>query len=245
MQALKRKYTELQTRSSALEDIYNLLRNKPSDDDANKILEAIQSGLEPHELLAHLRASQESEPAYHVTQASSSSTRPDSTPTNNESTAAQGLLEPSKFMKALEDGIEAFFGCTSCIFHIYEREEADEFLTIVRECINSIDKAWPDLIFRDSVSIRQKSSLCSVCIMAAVGLQYTKHPIPALGFMPSSESGAFHYVKIFYEMTKHLLEASIENHILEAMKVCAALCVFNIASHVTVALANAGGWAVF
>jgi hypothetical protein len=84
------------------------------------------------------------------------------------------------------------------------------------------------------------ASVCSTCIMAAVGLQYTKDPIPALDFEPTSENGMYQYVAIFYEATKHLMDTTIENNVLNAIKVCAVMCVFNIILHSTVALANAG-----
>jgi hypothetical protein len=76
--------------------------------------------------------------------------------------------------------------------------------------------------------------------MAAIGLQYTRDPIPALGFEPSAENGTYQYVTIFYEFAKHLLETVIESNILEAIKICAAMCIFNTIEHATIALAHAG-----
>jgi hypothetical protein len=52
------------------------------------------------------------------------------------------------------------------------------------------------------------------------------------------------YVTIFYEFTKHLMDVVIEDDAVEAMKVCAALCVFNSIGHATVALTYAGKWSV-
>ncbi|KAF3045946.1 hypothetical protein E8E12_008500 [Didymella heteroderae] len=75
--------------------------------------------------------------------------------------------------------------------------------------------------------------------MAAVGLQYTKNPIPALGFQSSGEDGSYEFVSVFYESARHLLESVIEVNVLEAMKVCAALCIFNTIGHATIAMAYA------
>ena len=154
--------------------------------------------------------------------------------------AIQNSLKYSNIIAALESGVEAFFTCTGCIFHIYDQPEAQEMLVVVRECLRDAGDMWPQLIFRGSAPTQLTTPLCSVCIMAAIGLQYTKDPIPAMGFQPSEENGTYQYVNIFYEITKHLVEAVIENNVLEAIKVCAAMCVFNTISHATVALANAG-----
>ena len=73
--------------------------------------------------------------------------------------------------------------------------------------------------------------------MAAIGLQYIKNPVPALGFESLGADGTYEYVSIFYESARHLLEAVIESNVMEAIKVCAALCVFNTISHATVVMA--------
>lgn len=154
--------------------------------------------------------------------------------------AFRELLEPSKVMAALEQGVDAFFDCTSCIFYIYDRAEAQQALLVARECIQNTGRRWPEIIFMGSVPANQKASVCSACIIAAVGLQYTRDPIPDMPFVSSKNSRTFQYVNIFYEMSKHLLEATIESNILAAIKVCAASCLFNTILHATVALANAG-----
>lgn len=75
--------------------------------------------------------------------------------------------------------------------------------------------------------------------MAAIGLQYTKDPIPALGFVSSASDGSYELVGLFYESARHLLESVIELDVLEAMRVCAALTMFNTIGHATVAMAYA------
>jgi hypothetical protein len=39
---------------------------------------------------------------------------------------AQDMLQPARVIAALERGVEAFFSYTGCIFHIYDRNEAQE-----------------------------------------------------------------------------------------------------------------------
>jgi hypothetical protein len=153
-------------------------------------------------------------------------------------------LQPSEVIAALDSGIDAFFSCTSCIFSIYDQDEAKMLLSTVRPHIRDAGENWPQLFLRDSPLIQLKASLCSVCIMAAVGLQYTANAIPAPRLDASAENGMHQYITIFYEFTKHLMEVVIEKDGIEAMKVCAALCVFNSIGHATVALAYAGTWSV-
>lgn len=157
---------------------------------------------------------------------------------------SQTMRQPSEVIAALESGVEAFFSCTGCIFHIYDQGEAQRLLSVVRSHIRDAGTDWPQLIFRDSALTQPKASLCSDCIMAAIGLQYTKGPILAMRFEPTEGNGMYRYISTFYECTKHVMEAVIENNVLEAMKICAALCVFNTIGHATVALAYAGTWSV-
>jgi hypothetical protein len=141
------------------------------------------------------------------------------------------VLQPSEVIVAMDSGIDAFFSCTGCVFHIYGQDEAHRLLSTIRPHI-----------LQDSWLVQLKVSLCSVCIMAAVGLQYTTDAIPGPRLDASAENGMHKYITIFYELTKYLMEIVIENDVIEAMKVCAALCVFNSIEHVTVALAYAGTW---
>lgn len=153
-------------------------------------------------------------------------------------------LQPSEVIAALNSGVEAFFSYAGCIFHMYDQDEAHRLLSVIRPHIRDADADWPQLFLRDSQLIQPKASLCSVCIMVSVGLQYTTNAIPSSRLDPSAESGMHEYITIFYEFTKHLLEVVIGNDSdsLEAMKVCAALCVFNSIGHATVALTYAGTW---
>ncbi|KAF3032832.1 hypothetical protein E8E11_000476 [Didymella keratinophila] len=140
---------------------------------------------------------------------------------------------------SLGRGAAAFFMCTGCIFHIYDQVEAEKMLDDVRPYLENAGKSWLELVFQGSIPTHLKPALCSLCIMAAVGLQYTKNPIPALGFQASGEDGSFELVSVFYESARQLLESVIEVNILEATKICAALCIFNTIGHATVAMAYA------
>jgi hypothetical protein len=160
------------------------------------------------------------------------------------SPVAHAILQPSEVIAALDNGVEAFFSCTVCIFHIYDQDEAQRLLSIIRPHIRDAGANWLQLFLRDSPLIQLKASLCSVCIMAAVGLQYTIDTISAPRLEPSAANGMCQYVTIFYEFTKHLMDVVIEDDAVEAMKVCAALCVFNSIGHATVALTYAGKWSV-
>lgn len=142
----------------------------------------------------------------------------------------------------MDSGIDAFFSCTGCVFHIYGQDEAHRLLSTIRPYIRDADAKWPQLFLRDSPLVQLKASLCSVCIMAAVGLQYTTNAIPGPRLDASAEGGMHEYITIFYELTKYLMEIVIENDVIEATKVCAALCVFNSIEHATVALAYTGTW---
>ena len=157
----------------------------------------------------------------------------------HQSPGSAGLTQLSRTVDSLEDGVRAFFTCTSCIFHIYDPDEAQQSLSTIRPHLENSGKSWLELVFQGSIPTNLKPTLCSLCIMAAVGLQYTKNPIPALGFESSRSDGAHEFVSIFYESARHLLETVIETNILEAMKVCAALCIFNTIGHATVAVAYA------
>jgi hypothetical protein len=152
------------------------------------------------------------------------------------------VLQPSEVIVALDNGIDAFFSCTGCVFHIYDQDEAHRLLSTIRPHIRDADADWSQLFLRDAPLIQLKASLCSVCIMAAVGLQYATNAIPVPRLDASAECGMHKYITIFYEFTKHLMEVVIENDGIEAMKVCAAVCVFNSIEHATVALAYAGTW---
>jgi hypothetical protein len=152
------------------------------------------------------------------------------------------VLQPSEAIMALDNGVDAFFSCTGCVFHIYDQDEAQRLLGIIRPHIRDAGAKWPRLFLRDSPLIGLTASLCSVCIMAAVGLQYTLNAVPAPCLELSTENGMREYITVFHEFTKHLMEVVIENDSIEAMKVCAALCVFNSIGHATVALAYAGTW---
>jgi hypothetical protein len=152
------------------------------------------------------------------------------------------VLQPSEVIVALVDGVDAFFSCTGCVFHIYDQHEAHRLLSTIWPHIRDADANWPQSFLRDSPLIQLKASLCSVCIMAAVGLQHTTNAAPAPHLDASVERGMGKYITIFYELTKHLMEVVIENDGIEGMKVCAAVCVFNSIEHATIALAYAGTW---
>ncbi|KAF3009435.1 hypothetical protein E8E13_000527 [Curvularia kusanoi] len=141
-----------------------------------------------------------------------------------------------RIVNSLGKGAEAFFTCTGCIFHIYDQTDAERYFKDLGPYIENTGKSWLELIFQDFVPSQLKPALCSLCIMAAVGLQYTKEPIPALGFAPSTEDGTFEFVSIFYESARHLLESVIEINMLEAMRACAAMTMFNTIGHATIAM---------
>lgn len=210
-------------------------------ENGTKALQMIQSGANPGQVMEALNPSHpprlQSEPSK-----ADSRTEPDLSSAgiySVRSFVAQAIFLPSNVITALEDGVEAFFACTGYIFHIYEQNEAQEILRIVRPCIRDAGEHWLQLMLQVSTSVSLKASLCSVCIMAAIGLQYTKDSTPALYYGSATEKGTHQYVIIFYELGKHFLEDAIENSAFEAMKVCAGLCVFNIIGRATIALANA------
>ena len=126
------------------------------------------------------------------------------------------------------------------MFHTYDRDEGETLLAIVLDAIDEAGGNWAPLIFEESISKRTKASLCAVCVMAAIGLQYTRDPIPSMNFETSTEAGTYACVSSFYWVSKELLEGAIETNDLEAMKVCAMLSIFNIIAHSTVALAYTG-----
>lgn len=154
---------------------------------------------------------------------------------------SEAVTQPSllRILDSLEKGTQAFFSCTGSIFHIYDQDEGEKMLYDLRPHLEIAGKSWMELVVQGSIPLHLKPSLCSMCIMAAVGLQYTKYPIPALGFSPSGSDGSYECVSVFYESARYLLEAVIEIDVLEATKVCAALTIFNTIGHATIAMAYA------
>lgn len=162
---------------------------------------------------------------------------PTETPvTESPSGEAFALSALSRTIDSLGKGSQAFFTCTGCIFHIYDQHDAEKQFSDLRPYLENSRQSWLELVSQGTLPSHLKPALCSLCIMAAVGLQYTKNPIPALGFVSSSSDGSYEFVNVFYESARHLLEAVIEIDILEAMRVCAALTVFNTIGHATVAM---------
>lgn len=153
------------------------------------------------------------------------------------------MRQSSHVIAALENGVEAFFLCTGCGLYIYEQDAAHRVLGINRSHTRHAGAYWAQLFLRVSPLIQLKASLCSVCIMAAVGLQYTMNAFPAPRLEPSAENGWCEYITVFCKFTKHLMEVVIEAD-LEAMKLCASLCVCNAIRHTTAALAYTGTWSV-
>jgi hypothetical protein len=145
----------------------------------------------------------------------------------------------SRTIESLEKGTMAFFLCTGCVFHIYDQTEAQKMFDGIRPYLESGGESWLELVFQGSIPSELKPALCSLCIMAAIGLQYQKNPIPAIGFEASGTDGSYEYVSLFYESARHLLEPVIELNVMEAIKVCAALCVFNTIGHATIAMSYA------
>lgn len=145
-------------------------------------------------------------------------------------------LHPSNVVPALAYGVDAFFLCTGLMFHVYEESEAQAQLNLARQYIEEVGENWSQPLDKSSLLAESSFSLCSVCIMAALGLQYTKDPIAALDFQPSGGNGIHQYVSIFYHVAKQHLDDLIERNSLEAMKACAAFCAFNTIGHATVAL---------
>ncbi|KAF2103228.1 hypothetical protein NA57DRAFT_52754 [Rhizodiscina lignyota] len=133
----------------------------------------------------------------------------------------QAMLRSPNTIMALERGVEAFHTCTGCIFHIFDQNEAKELLSTVIPVIREAGENWPLLMLGDSTLTPLKASLSN----------------SSSGLEPSEKNGTYPYVTIFYELSRHLMEAAIENNALEAMKICAGLSMYNIIGHSTIALA--------
>ena len=200
--------------------------------------------IETRRTLDHGSSSSSSQLSRQSAQSSSSpysdSSRPPheiaTTSLSTESTSGPGVVMMGSSLQRTIDCLERG---AAAIFHIYDQVEAKRMLDEIRPHLENAGKSWLELVFEGSIPTHLKPALCSLCIMAAVGLQYTKNPIPALGFQSSGEDGSHEFVSVFYEGARHLLESVIEVNVLEAMKVCAALCVFNTIGHATVAMAYA------
>ncbi|KAI9687648.1 MAG: hypothetical protein M1820_010419, partial [Bogoriella megaspora] len=149
----------------------------------------------------------------------------------------EAMLKSPDALTALESGVEAFHSCTGCIFHVFDKSEAESLFSTVAQAIREAGEDWPSVIFGDSTVIRIRASLCAVSIMAAIGLQYTRDPINSMNFEPSKRTGTYAYVNVFYELSKHSMEAAIEYSPVDAMKICAAISMFNIIGHATIAVA--------
>lgn len=210
--------------------------------DVTETLAAIRSGKRPDQIVRILKdkvpgSSSENGNEGTTVYETRTTSEVDSSP---QSRAIYTATSSVNAIKALQRGVEAFFLCAGSIFHIYEESVAQEMLKVARQHIQSGGRLWPQRMIDNSVPTTINEALCSVCIMAAIGLQYNKDFISALASEPSEDDKTPEYTDICYSTAKHLLENLIEHDVIKATKVCAGMCAFNVIRHSTIAIAYAG-----
>ncbi|XPS74750.1 hypothetical protein M3J07_006844 [Ascochyta lentis] len=233
---LKLRSDRVQDNLSTTMELYWYLQTQ-SKQDAVRTLDLIQSGLKPGQVLEQLKATSGSpeEPSAEPESATIIGPPKDASTSTDGLTSSPDLeplqdsaFHPSNVIPVLTRGVESFLLCTGCIFHIYDSSDARAKLDVVRCFIQEEGESWAQPCHGDSSVAAGKAMLTPVCIMAALGLQYTKDPIPALDLRPSSEDGTHRYVSTLYEVAKRFLDDLIERDVLEAMK---AYMGINVASN--------------
>ncbi|KAL1635113.1 hypothetical protein SLS56_001865 [Neofusicoccum ribis] len=110
----------------------------------------------------------------------------------------------------IRDAFHYFLKCTGVLFHVFTKEQGNAALDDV---LRSEDSAIP------------KVSMCEVCAIAAVGVQYSQGRIPV-------QTGEH-----FYNIAKYFLDDVVEFDPLRGMKICALFGMYNIVVKGSVALA--------
>lgn len=125
------------------------------------------------------------------------------------------LLIPNKETTAL--ALESFFSSSGKLFHVFSRDQTFSYY-----------KSVFNFGLDGRANINNRVALCSLASVAAVGIQYN----PA-DFEKGSEV-------LFYDVARHYFAHVVEEHPLDAIKVCTMLAMYNILSKATVTLAYVG-----
>ncbi|KAK4152019.1 hypothetical protein C8A00DRAFT_35335 [Chaetomidium leptoderma] len=108
--------------------------------------------------------------------------------------------------------VQSFFTSCGTLFHIYTREQLQEYHRAVFGNDGKADTS-------------QKLAICCLCAVAAVGIQYNA------GFFQDGLGESFH------EVSRHFFSEVMEERPLDTIKVCTLFAMFNILNKATVALA--------
>lgn len=109
--------------------------------------------------------------------------------------------------------VNGFFECSGKLFHVFDREQAQEAL---------------DAVFNGTEAEKDKVSVCNICAMAAVGSLYLKDE-PLLLVAQIGE--------VFYRLTKTYLEDVIERDPVTGVRIAILLTHYNVLTKQTTALA--------
>ncbi|KAI0099562.1 hypothetical protein F4776DRAFT_649935 [Hypoxylon sp. NC0597] len=111
-----------------------------------------------------------------------------------------------------QPALDGFFSCSGKLFHVFSRVQ-----------ISQLSKyAFQDL---PQFSCDQKTSICCVMAVAAVGAQYAQ------------DERYREYEGIFYSLAQHYFDDVLETRPMDAIKVCALLTLYNVFKKATVSLA--------
>lgn len=140
---------------------------------------------------------------------------------------------PSVTLATVKGAMDMFFKATGLLFYVFPKEQAD---SIQHDLFN--ESEYPGdtpfaTILNKRKSLHERAQLAEICGMAGVGLLYLR----ALEKQQPPPLGLSDY---FYSTTKQLLDSTIEDNPLRAMKVCALLAMYNIVVKGSVAFAYVG-----
>ncbi|KAK3984412.1 hypothetical protein QBC44DRAFT_337026 [Cladorrhinum sp. PSN332] len=109
-------------------------------------------------------------------------------------------------------GVQSFFSSSGKLFHVFSEAQVRGHHKNVYGLDGKPNKS-------------QKVSICCLCIVAAIGVQYNPGDF---------ETGSD---EALYEVAHHLFGAAVEESPLEAIKVCTLLAMYNVMNKATAALA--------
>jgi len=117
---------------------------------------------------------------------------------------------------ATRAAVRNFYASSGALFHAFPQTQIDEY------CRAVFDRGC-------RLEVSQRVAICCLCSVAAIGVQYA--PTNSMNSVDRS------FAPVFYDISRHYFADIIEEQPLEAIKVCAALAMYNIMAKATTGLA--------
>lgn len=150
------------------------------------------------------------------------------------------VLKHKDTLPGLKAGLQSFKTYTALVFYVYKPEELEQSIQDVLAGLNQVGADWI-LEAQDNEIHRRRSMLSELFAIAALGLQHIDEPISQEPSFTADTPGAISDVdglsRTFYQISKALLDETIEYSPYNAMKLCTMFGIFNVVEHSTVALA--------